>query len=55
MVHFKNHKYMTLPCAVNLAEFHAGEYPTTFANHAEIVFDAQYLPEERMRTDWAAA
>ena len=43
----KNHKYMTLPCAVNLAEFHAGEYPTTFANHAEIVFDAQYLPEEK--------
>jgi len=43
----KNHKYMTLPCAVNLAEFHAGEYPTTFANHAEIVFDAQYLPREK--------
>ncbi|MDO4321995.1 MAG: ArgE/DapE family deacylase [Lachnospiraceae bacterium] len=43
----KTHKYMTLPCEVNLAEFHAGEYPTTFANHAEIVFDAQYLPREK--------
>lgn len=43
----KGHKYMTLPCQVNMAEFHAGEYPTTFANHAEIVFDAQYLPAEK--------
>lgn len=43
----KTHKYMTLPCEINLAEFHAGEYPTTFANHAEIVFDAQYLPREK--------
>lgn len=43
----KEHKYMTLPCQINMAEFHAGEYPTTFANHAEIVFDAQYLPREK--------
>ena len=43
----KEHKYMALPCQVNVAEFHAGEYPTTFANHCEIVFDAQYLPAEK--------
>lgn len=43
----KNHRYMSLPCQINMAEFHAGEYPTTFANHAEIVFDAQYLPREK--------
>lgn len=43
----KQHKYMTLPCQINVAEFHAGEYPTTYANHCEIVFDAQYLPSEK--------
>ena len=43
----KEHKYMSLPCQINVAEFHAGEYPTTFANHCEIVFDAQYLPREK--------
>ena len=39
----KRHKYMSIPCQINIAEFHAGEYPTTFANHCEITFDAQYL------------
>jgi len=43
----KEHKYMRIPCQINMAEFHAGEYPTTFANHAEITFDAQYLPREK--------
>ncbi len=43
----KNHKYMTLPCQINIAEFHAGQYPTTVADHCEIVFDAQYLPAEK--------
>lgn len=43
----KKHKYMSIPCQINVAEFHAGEYPTTFANHCEITFDAQYLPREK--------
>ena len=43
----KRHKYMSIPCQINIAEFHAGEYPTTFANHCEITFDAQYLPREK--------
>ena len=43
----KKHKYMSIPCQINMAEFHAGEYPTTFANHCEITFDAQYLPVEK--------
>ena len=38
---------MSIPCQINIAEFHAGEYPTTFANHCEITFDAQYLPREK--------
>jgi acetylornithine deacetylase len=45
----KEHKYLPIPCQVNVAQFNAGEYPTTFANRAEIVFDAQYLPSEKDR------
>lgn len=43
----KEHKYLPIPCQIHIAEFHAGEYPTTFANHAELTFDAQYLPAEK--------
>jgi len=43
----KKHKYLPIPCQVNIAQINAGEFPTTFANRAEIIFDAQYLPEEK--------
>ena len=43
----KEHKYLPIPCQLHVAQFNAGEYPTTFANHAELVFDAQYLPAEK--------
>ena len=43
----KGHVYLPLPCQVNFAQFEAGEYPTTFANHAELTFDAQYLPQDK--------
>lgn len=43
----KEHKYLPIPCQIHIAQLHAGEYPTTFANHAELTFDAQYLPSEK--------
>ncbi|MFE4714224.1 ArgE/DapE family deacylase [Paenibacillus sp. NPDC056722] len=43
----KTHPYLSIPCQVHVAQFNAGEYPTSFANEAEIVFNAQYLPSER--------
>ncbi len=43
----KEHKYLPIPCQIHIAEFHAGEYPTTFANQAELTFNAQYLPSEK--------
>lgn len=43
----KTHKYLPIPCQIHVAQFNAGEYPTTFANNAELVFNAQYLPEEK--------
>lgn len=43
----KEHKYLPIPCQIHIAEFHAGEYPTTFANRAELTFNAQYLPSEK--------
>ena len=43
----KTHPYMPIPCQLYVAQFNAGEYPTAFANKAEIVFDAQYLPHEK--------
>ena len=43
----KVHKYLPIPCQVKFAQFDAGEYPTTFANRAELTFDAQYLPKEK--------
>ncbi len=43
----KTHEYMPLPCQINVAQVNAGEYPTAFANRAELVFNAQYLPREK--------
>jgi len=43
----KAHKYLPIPCQIKFAQFDAGEYPTTFANHAELIFDAQYLPKDK--------
>ena len=43
----KTHPYLPIPCQVYVAQMNAGEYPTAFANKAEIVFNAQYLPREK--------
>lgn len=43
----KEHKYLPIPCQIHIAQFQAGEYPTTFANRAELTFNAQYLPSEK--------
>ncbi len=43
----KEHKYLPIPCQIHVAQINAGEYPTTFANKAELVFNAQYLPQEK--------
>lgn len=43
----KEHKYLPIPCQIHIAQINAGEYPTTFANHAELTFNAQYLPSEK--------
>jgi len=43
----KTHPYMSIPCQLYIAQVNAGEYPTAFANKAELVFDAQYLPREK--------
>ena len=43
----KEHKYLPIPCQLHVAQFEAGEYPTTFANRAVLTFNAQYLPSEK--------
>lgn len=43
----KTHPLMPLPCQIFAAEVNAGEYPTAFANKADITFNAQYLPREK--------
>ena len=43
----KIHPLLPIPCQLHVAQIQAGEYPTTFANRAELVFNAQYLPSER--------
>lgn len=43
----KEHKYLPIPCQIHIAQFEAGEYPTTFANQAVLTFNAQYLPSEK--------
>ncbi len=43
----KTHPLLPIPCQLHAAQVQAGEYPTTFANRAELVFNAQYLPREQ--------
>lgn len=43
----KRHPYLPLPCQLYVAQISAGEYPTAFANRAELTFNAQYLPVEK--------
>lgn len=43
----KVHPLLPEPCSVRVAQIRAGHSPTSFADCAEIVFDAQYLPAER--------
>jgi acetylornithine deacetylase len=43
----KTHPLLPIPCQLYIAQIQAGEYPTAFANRAELVFNAQYLPSER--------
>jgi acetylornithine deacetylase len=43
----KQHPLLLQPCQVYIAQMQAGEYPTAFANRAELTFNAQYLPEEK--------
>jgi acetylornithine deacetylase len=43
----KRHPLLARPCQVFIAQVNAGEYPSTFANQAELMFNAQFLPAER--------
>jgi acetylornithine deacetylase len=43
----KRHPLLPLPCQVYIAKVEAGEHPTTYADRAELTFNAQYLPEEK--------
>jgi acetylornithine deacetylase len=43
----KTHPLLPIPCQVKVAQLNAGEYPTSYADKAEIIFDAQYLPSEK--------
>lgn len=43
----RTHKYLPVPCRILVAQLTAGEYPTSYAGSAEIVFNAQYLPREK--------
>lgn len=43
----KRHPLLPIPCQLLVAQIHAGEYPTSYADQAVIVFNAQYLPSER--------
>lgn len=42
----KTHPLLPLPCQVYVSQIAAGEYATSFANRAEVHFNAQYLPSE---------
>lgn len=42
----KTHPMMDIPCQLLVAQVKAGESPSAYAGSAEIIFDAQYLPEE---------
>ncbi|MHB8062653.1 MAG: ArgE/DapE family deacylase [Ruminiclostridium sp.] len=43
----RRHPLLPIPCQINIAQFNAGEFPTSYANNAELVFNTQYLPTER--------
>lgn len=43
----KKHPLLPIPCQMIPAEINGGDYPTTYANGVEIVFNAQYLPGEK--------
>lgn len=42
----KNHPLIPMPCQMLVAQVKAGEYPSAYAGHVEIVFNAQYLAED---------
>jgi acetylornithine deacetylase len=42
----KTHKYMPLPCQMNVAVIDAGTYPSAWASSFTVRFDIQYLPAE---------
>lgn len=43
----KQHPLLEIPNRICVAQVDAGEHPTSWAGHARIVFDAQYLPHEQ--------
>lgn len=43
----KNHPLIPIPCRINIAQINGGSYPTAYADHVDIVFNIQYLPNER--------
>lgn len=43
----RTHPLLPNPCQIFVAQFNAGEFPTSFANKAEIIFNAQYRPCDR--------
>ena len=49
----KEHKYLPIPCQIHIAQFQAGEYPTTFANRAELHSTRSIFRRRRMKTDLA--
>jgi len=51
----KTHPLLPIPCQVIPAQIKGGEYPTTYANTVEIIFNAQYLPEEKDKKGWGGA
>lgn len=43
----KVHPLLKVPCQLLVGQITAGEFPSTYANRAEISFDIQFLPSER--------
>lgn len=43
----KVHPLLKVPCQLLVGQVSAGEFPSTYANKAEISFDIQFLPSER--------
>lgn len=43
----KVHPLLKVPCQLLVGQVVAGEFPSTYANKAEISFDIQFLPKER--------